>query len=250
MTPTKLARLVNKDRFYEDFFLKGRPVIVVGGARKMSAFSRWTDAHLRTVLAGLRPIVRFGDGRVGRIPIESFLAYHAAPERFSSSYGSIYLTDFYLRPSFGDARRDTLALEAAFPLQRGGPFAEWISLYAGPAGTSTAWHQDIFSTHTWLAQLRGEKLWQLCAPHDSLPAVLADCEIFEGVLTAGDLIYLPPDWWHQVQNQTSTLAISGNFCSFAHAEAALAEARSSDSVRRDIWIQTWIEILAQRTGSP
>jgi hypothetical protein len=248
---TKLACIADQDEFYEDFFMKGRPVVVAGAARRMGAFSRWTDMHLRTTLAGLRPMVRFEDGRLGRIPVESFIDYLAAPDMFSSSHGSIYLTDFYIKPSFGDSRCETLAADATFPLRRGGPFAEWISLYAGPAGTSTAWHQDIFSTHTWLAQLRGEKIWRLCAPDIDVPPseLVADCEIYEAFLTAGDLIYLPPDWWHQVQNQTSTLAISGNFCCFADAEAALAEARFSDSPRRDVWIRTWTEILAQKSGS-
>ena len=246
----KIALISDEEEFYDEFFLKGNPVVVAGAARRISAYSLWTDAYFCSVLAGLRPTVRFDDGRVGRIPIEIFLAYLANPERFSSSYGSMYLTDFYIKPSFGDVRRDILAADVAFPLRRGGPFAEWVSLYAGPAGTSTEWHQDIFATHTWLAQLRGEKVWRLCASDvdASRPELLAKCDIREAVLTAGDLIYLPPDWWHQVQNQSSTLAISGNFCSFAHADAALAEAHSSNSPRRDGWIQTWTEILAQQRG--
>lgn len=215
----------------------------------MSAFSRWTDAHLGAMLAGLRPMVRFDDGCVARVPIETFLEYLAAPERFSSSHGAMYLTDFSVLPDFGDARREVLAPDAAFPLDRGGACAEWISLYAGPAGTSTEFHQDIFSTHTWLALLRGEKIWHLCAPDAdvSQPEVLTDSGTFEAVMTAGDLIYLPPDWWHQVLNRTPTLAISGNFCSFAHAEASLAQAQSSTSSRRDEWTRAWTEILARRT---
>jgi hypothetical protein len=114
-----------------------------------------------------------------------------------------------------------------------------ISLYAGPAGTSTGAHQDIFSTHTWLALLRGENAWRLWAPD----ADVSQAEPQEAVLAEGDLIYLLPDWWHEVENRTSTLAISGNFCTFSHAETALVEARCSDSPRRDIWIRTWEEIL-------
>lgn len=248
MTAPQIARLVDRDRFHDGYFLKRRPVIVPGAARAMSAFARWTDTYLQEVLAGLRPMVRFDDGRLGRIPIESFLTYLAAPQRFSSSYGAMYLTDFYVKPGFGDPRLEILAADAAFPLWRGGPMAEWISMYAGPAGTSTPWHQDIFCTHTWLAQLRGEKLWRLCPPHlDPLgSADLDDCQLQEAVLAAGDLIYLPPDWWHEVQNRTSTLALSGNFCSFADAVAALAEARRSDSPLRDAWVRTWSEILEQR----
>jgi Cupin superfamily protein len=245
---TKLTQITDHDRFYEDFFLKREPVVILGGARQIKAFSKWTNPHLNVVLAGVQPTVRFVDGRVGRIPIDTFLAYLTDPEKFTLSYGAMYLTDFYIYPSFGDAQRDILANDVAFPLHRGGSFAEWISLYAGPAGTSTPWHQDIFSTHTWLAQLRGEKLWRLSAPDlDPLKSFPDDSSIYEVTLNAGDLIYLPPDWWHEVQNQTSTLAISGNFCSFAQAENALVEAQSMPGPNREVSIRTWIEILAQQT---
>lgn len=34
-----------------------------------------------------------------------------------------------------------------------------------------------------------------------------------------------------------------------HAERALAEARSSGESGKDVWIKTWIEILAQQAGA-
>jgi hypothetical protein len=67
-------------------------------------------------------------------------------------------------------------------------------------------------------------------------------------MTAGDLIYLPPEWWYRVEHRSSTLTAAGNFCGFAQAKAALAEAQCSNSVRRDEWVRTWTEILAQQTG--
>jgi hypothetical protein len=250
MNPTRLERITDETEFYESFFQLSCPVVVIGAARKMTAFTRWTDRYLRSVLAGLRPTVRFSDGRMGTIPIETFLDYLTEPDRFHSSRGAMYLTDFYVQPSFDDPRREALAVDAAFPLRRGGPYAEWISLYAGPVGTSTAFHQDIFSTHTWLAQLRGEKLWRLCPPGTDLtdPETFNNSQFYQVLLEPGDLIYLPPDWWHEVRNTTSTLAVSGNFCSFVCAEKALAEAKNSRSPHRDVWIRTWVEILAQQAG--
>ena len=248
-TNTKpLARIDDDTVFYRQYLLTGTPVVITGAARKMRAFHHWSNSRLRDVLTGQKPMVRFEDGQMARIPIETFLDYLDAPLRFKSSHGAMYLTDFSIVPDYGDSSRKMLAADAAFPLERNDGCAEWISLYAGPGGTSTEYHQDIFSTHTWLALLRGEKTWHLCAPDidPSRPHELAKADIFVAQLAAGDIIYLPPDWWHEVINQTATLAISGNFCSFSHAEASLAEAQLSNSQRRDEWVRNWTEILLQK----
>jgi len=92
-------------------------------------------------------------GVLARVPIETILDYLAQPERFQSSHGLMYLTDLYVSPAFGDPRREALAPDASFPLARGNAVAGWTSIYAGPAGTFSPFHQDVFSTHTWLAQV-------------------------------------------------------------------------------------------------
>jgi hypothetical protein len=239
-----MPRIPNGEPFYFDFFLQGRPIIVSGASTTMGASSRWNPDYLSKQLAGVAAVVRFVDGRLGRLPMEAFLAYLSAPHDFVSSRGPMYLSDFYLKPDFGDPRREFLAADAAFPLSRGGPYAEWISLYAGPAGTSTPVHQDVFSTHTWLAMIRGTKHWRVWSP----AADWRNSDPIEFFLSDGDLLYLPPDWWHAVENRTATIAISGNFCTYEHAEHALAQSRASDAPQRDTWIHTWETILSQRSG--
>jgi hypothetical protein len=241
----QVIRVAGESANFEALASLGTPVIVEGAARAMKAFTRWTDAYLDDVLTGTKAVVRFGDGRLGRLPFKAFLAHLRSPSHFKTSSGAMYLTDCYIQPSFGDPWREALAHDAQFPLDRQGIYAEWISLYAGPAGTMTTWHQDIFSTHTWLAQLRGEKAWTLCAPdagfHEGAPA--QDAQGLEAILRPGDLIYLPPNWWHTVTNCSPTLSISGNFCTFPHAQKSLEEAMASSSSQREIWIATWNEIL-------
>ena len=247
MSARALARIEASSGRFQDFLDGQQPVVVVGAARAMPAFDMWTNDFLRASLAGMRPTVRFSDGLLGRIPIEQYIDYLEAPDKFNSSKGQIYLTDFYLKPSFGVEARRILAEGAEFPLSRSRTYAEWISIYAGPSGTSTSAHQDIFSTHTWLAQLRGMKILRLAPPDvslsaNSLPRSFTD----ETIIEPGDLIYLPPDWWHEVENVGTTLAISGNFCTFDHAERALVEAERSSSEQREVWVRTWVEILKGR----
>ena len=190
----------------------------------MRAFS-WSDAHLIEALGETKPLVRMADGRRGQMSIAAYLEYLAAPERFSSSLGPAYLTDFPLFPSYGERGREILAADIACPLPRREPMAEWITLYAGPTGTATFLHQDVFSTNTWLANLRGEKRWRVCAPTSfTAPdasvdlfgeADIRDVQVFDALLGPGDLIYLPPDWWHQVRNERGpSMALSGSLRSW------------------------------------
>lgn len=255
-----LPRTSDMDCFYNDYFLKAHAVVVEGAARMMPAFSRWTDDYLRQILGEDRAKVRLPDGRFARMRFADILDYLATPEKYNSTFGTIYLTDYMIWPTLEDERRITLAPDAACPLFRGQQFAEWIALYAGPPNSSSGMHQDVFETHTWLAELRGEKTWRLCAPKD-LPPGLGNrvnafaeesigCDVFETILQPGDVIYLPPNWWHQVRNETtSTMAISGNFCTYDEMRNALKEVEESNDIgTRNMWIPTLTAILAQENA--
>jgi hypothetical protein len=254
--PLPLARISNPADFHELYFRAGKPVVVTGAAKILPAFQRWTDEYLESVLGDTLAKVRMGNGEFGHIPFQMFLKYLAAPHAFSSSRGPAYLVDFYVRPSFDDPRRAKLASEVLFPLERQGDYTEWVTVYAGPPNTSTEMHQDIFDTHTWLAELRGHKTWRLCAPEalegragklDAFDGSDLGCDVWEAVLAPGDIIYLPPNWWHQVRNESSsTLALSGNFCSTAQAQAHLKSALAQPDERlRKQWAEHWSSVLGE-----
>lgn len=249
-----LPRLDDVARFSEDFFVKDLPVVVTGGARLIPAFSKWTDEYLLEVLKTERVNVTLVDDRVARMGFSEYWSYWTTPERFSSTTGPVYLADFYIRPTFENPVLAQLGADVDFPLPRGqGPFAEWLSIYAGPSGTATPMHHDAFSTRTWLAMFRGTKLWRLIRPDGLTPTTAKKTDVFEGdydgdvfevELGPGDLIYLPPDWWHQVRNTSSSLAVSGNFCSFP--EAHLHHRFTVDRVEmehRELWLKTWGAVL-------
>jgi hypothetical protein len=230
-------------------------VVVRGLAHTMPAF-RWTDDLLNSHVGDTKVLVRFAGRRDTAMRMRDFLTYLRQYEQISSAHGPAYLTDYHVFPAPDDARAP-LASDVGCPLPLPFTPAQWVSLYAGPPGTATVVHQDVFDTHTWMAVLRGTKTWRLCAPsdldddrassfdafdpaHDDGPQ-----RIFHAEVSAGDVIYLPPRWWHHVKNQhDATLALSGNVCTVAQAKAHRAALRGSNGRERDTYLTLWERILA------
>lgn len=254
MPVVPLPRLDEPARFFSEYFRTDRAVVVTGGATLVPAFQKWTDAYLLETLGAERVTVTLGDGRIARLPFADYWSHFLEPTKYAFSSGPAYLSDFYIRPTFDNPVLAALGADVRFPLERGeGPFGEWESIFAGPAGTSTHLHQDAFSTRTWLGLFRGEKVWRLVEPFHLTRARAEQLDLFkdefEGVtyeveMRAGDLIFLPPCWWHQVQNRSSTLAVSGNFCLFSQAREHLQFTTDFLQLEhRELWLKTWTAVV-------
>lgn len=120
------------------------------------------------------------------------------------------------------------------------------SIFVGRSGTESGLHADSMSTRFWMGVVRGTKQFRLASPADARdhlypldPGVTAldmghysgafgvdlfrpnlrlhprlrEARVWEGNVSAGDLIFIPEMWAHQVINQPGedTLAISYNF---------------------------------------
>ena len=164
------------------------------------------------------------------------------------------MTDIYLRPSLLSPRLDAMEPDARCPLPRPGHWAERVTIYMGTPGTGAFLHQDIFGTQSWMAQIRGEKHWRLATPGARAPGTKDGLDLFDSpdlpfpvydvTLTPGDVLYVPPHWWHQIRNEKSNLAVAGHFSSVEVARAGLAQAENSpDPQTRAEWPPLWRQIL-------
>lgn len=106
-----------------------------------------------------------------------------------------------------------------FPQEQG-----WILI--SRKGAEAPAHQDSSHTITWLAQLRGSKACYLFSPDDSealywgkIDPTRASLDKFPGlknaklhycVLRAGQMLFLPPDWWHHVVALENSITVSCN----------------------------------------
>ena len=109
--------------------------------------------------------------------------------------------------------------ERFFPFWQG-----WI-LFATEGAVSHL-HKDAFSTITWFAQIRGRKRCILFSPEDSkflykgrVHPLQPDFDAFplsqyarpfECLLEPGDMLFLPPTWWHHVITLEKSITISYN----------------------------------------
>jgi hypothetical protein len=103
----------------------------------------------------------------------------------------------------------------------------WYMLLIGEEGSGMFPHQDTLAVGSWQAQMAGSKLWRLCSPEstamkpkeqslrdeedDSEDDAQAPVDVcYETTLSAGDLIYYPPHYWHETKNlETPSVSLSG-----------------------------------------
>lgn len=127
------------------------------------------------------------------------------------------LSDFRIPELFADDYIDRLPEQVRFGR---------VWLFFGEPGCSTGVHCDTFSTSAWLALLAGSKQLRLVRPEmrnelgsgDSLWS-LSTCErirragnmVYEATIRAGEILYIPGDWYHEVRNPERNLMVTANF---------------------------------------
>lgn len=102
-------------------------------------------------------------------------------------------------------------------------------IYVSRKGTITPLHRDYSSTFGSIAQFDGRKLVMLIAPDEHAQAggpafdpeqadfdrfpQMRDATIFRGELDPGELLLIPPDWWHYTRSLEHAVILSHNFFS-------------------------------------
>ncbi|MFZ3470950.1 cupin-like domain-containing protein [Streptomyces sp. 4.24] len=137
-------------------------------------------------------------------------------------------------------------------------------LFFGEPGCSTGLHRDTFSTSAWLAVLSGSKTLRLVTPEAggklrpgdglwsaaSYDEVLrpAGAVVHEVTLRAGDTLYIPGDWYHEVRNPERNLMLTANFVEerrllsfLSQFETRLIEPISVLRRARNAQVRTWAQ---------
>jgi hypothetical protein len=219
---------VDGDEFLDEFYAPGRAVILAGVAKDWPAFRTWSPEYLRDRVGNR--VVTFQTGRQagsdferkknlhkGHIPFDKFIDLiqsSTGNHSYITAYNSSENTDA-LRPLLDDLGRIDAVLD-----HRSGAFD--AMMWIGPAGTFTPLHHDL--TNNLLVQLVGRKRIILASAQETPklyndvhvfseiadltnPAIdfdryprLKDVRLQEFILEAGDALFIPIGWWHQVHS--------------------------------------------------
>ncbi|HEV2778232.1 MAG TPA: cupin-like domain-containing protein [Actinophytocola sp.] len=203
----------------------GLPLVIEGVASEWAAVGRWTAEHL---------VERCGAERVTAFVTDESMqgtVLQQVNKSVTASFAEI------VRHIFGIERRDPdlayyLRVEPGMPVYEelsadfeipdiGHEFnPQWSGIWMGQAGNATPFHNDQW--HGLLFQISGRKRYTMVHPFDAVqlqrnwrPAAkydLAHAEVlaedapelagleqcYQGILSPGEVLYVPPFWMHQV----------------------------------------------------
>jgi hypothetical protein len=206
------------------------PTVFRGLARDWPAHERWTFPHLASMGTGVpvRLVLGNRECHATRFADSTLGAYLAGIETGPhEGEPAPYLKEFGLLRLF-PALHDDLRLASLYPAHAW----VWNDVWIGPPGSRTGLHKDRLDNIGVL--VRGRKRFRLAAPGsieamgavspkydrvsvmatrglDERPASshrFATCEV---VMEAGDALYTPAGWWHEVDNLEASIFVGGFF---------------------------------------
>ncbi|XP_046385564.1 2-oxoglutarate and iron-dependent oxygenase JMJD4 isoform X2 [Ischnura elegans] len=183
----------------------------------------------------------FGSQKKTDMLICDFLSYW---EKFiSNNYPAdmpvLYLKDWHLKQNYpGSSYYEVPPYFASdwlneFWTQRGDVCDDYRFVYMGPKGSWTPEHEDVFSSYSWSANIIGQKRWVFYPPtqgksngslcHQRLTGVNAmvaeDRPVVEVIQEAGEVIFVPSGWRHEVWNLKDTISINHNWANACNIES-------------------------------
>jgi hypothetical protein len=227
------------DVFFRHYYAASRPVVLTDTIRRWPQVATWSPAWFRQRFGEVPVAVtmdRTGDPDYDRnTPAHTRTMTMGAFVDRIEALGTT--NDIYL-VARNEALRTPPLSELLAEMTDLPPFLSadhlpgCVSLWLGPAGTKTPLHHD--TSNILFCQIHGQKRLHLCAPwerdllagardmysgHDpeappgTARALPASVRVYEVTLSAGEALFLPVGWWHQVLALTPSISLS--FTGFA-----------------------------------
>ncbi|KAM0942931.1 putative [histone H3]-dimethyl-L-lysine(36) demethylase [Dioscorea sansibarensis] len=218
------------ERFVSDYFLKGCPIIISGYIDGWPARTKWKDIEYLKKIAGDRTVpVEVGKNYLCSEWKQELITFSQFLERIVSADCPSKLSYLAQHPLFDqikELRNDIMIPDYCFA---GGGELQSLNAWFGPPGTVTPLHHDPH--HNIFAQVVGRKYIRLYPSSEELhpyaesmlsnssqvdldnidakqfPKV-EDIDFIDCILEEGELLYIPPKWWHYVRSLSTSFSVS------------------------------------------
>lgn len=243
------VRELGPDRFLAHFLTPRQPVIVTGEVPRWPAFTRWTWDYLDDRL-GHCPVEVFDDWFEpgATVPLHEFLVANIGrPGTWRRRYvrwfsrnraGAGFWADEAFTALRGDWQSLTMLPSTGYVVPaRPAPvvfdpvvdLSPYRALFISAAGARTRLHVDPWKSSAVLCGIVGEKKVSMWPPelHDAMLAASErglsgeDSGIapaFVDMLRAGEVVFIPGGWWHEVDTISDAVSVTWNFVHRVHAE--------------------------------
>lgn len=222
---------ISPEDFHKNYLTKNRPVIIKGGAKDWAAVSKWNIDFFATNFPNEEQPKIATSGEEIKSAKESGekLEYYKLSELKDSEKKDKYYGNFSpLVHKYPELKKD-LKLDWLRKLQNKYSSLMMYQLFMGAKNHKTDLHSEISSNL--FIMLSGQKKWAMCSPRyneflevpisrepcfhspvnlieKSHPALNEKIEYFEFILEEGDILFVPPYYWHQVVNVTDSVGLA------------------------------------------
>ncbi len=232
----------SRDAFFDAHVWPCRPAVLTDLAARWGALDRWEPPALArrvhdvrlpvSITQGIYDFARGDDNWVPRDTVTAMSVAELVARLDEGREECLYLNQQSIPERFPELMAELREPDILPPGS-----VQKLYLWLGSKGNVSSLHYD--RPNNFLVQLHGRKRLVLFAPQDhaalypsqkishfsrvdierpDLEAFpdYASAQGYEVVLEAGDTLYLPPFWWHQVYSESTSVSVSVFWHAYSH----------------------------------